>query len=477
MSSPKTKGVASPERTIMDQSSVLASGSKQAYTTEIVKALGGPTGDVVQDVTCSYQRQLGRCYVSTDGLFFYSNLFGFERRIRINYDQILIIQKIRTTSLIVKTVDGEEYIFRSFDDREFLLKIIRRYHSNAEPEKYDAARTQIYDEDKREICDKSLDEADYDVLRDESMDAGSEIQGIISRNDEESDNDMDTRYPADDGIKENNADSQWTKLLQRANQWESAVVDLKLACNSVQDFFDSYLRSDATNSLNVFLGDVIGDSNIVMNAWQKDIASGETEAFSRTIQYEHKSGITMAKVKRQQTYQSCGDNRSYLKNITSVTGIKGVPNGTFFLEDMWFIESADTGVILNVKFHVNFTKSTMLKSVIKNRATTEAREWYMKYNSFLRQKIHPSGTQDDAIIHHAKTNANAGQILLSFGRQLFTTANFYRHAPVILFVSLTLIIIFQLQLRVSVLEDSVKELELRLYELEKSHFVPTVEVL
>lgn len=474
MSSPKTKVAASPERTVMDQSSVLASGSKQAYTTEIVKALGGPTGDVVQDVTCSYHRQLGRCYISTDGLFFYSNLFGFERRIRINYDQILIIQKIRTTSLIVKTVDGEEYIFRSFEDREHLLKTIRRYHSNAEPEKCDVARTVTDDEDKREACDKSLDETD----RDESMDTSIEIQGNISRNDEENDNDIDARFPIDDEIAENNGDNQWKKLLQCANQWESAIVNLKLACNSAQDFFDSFLRNDAANSLNVFLGDVLGDSNIVMNAWQKDIASGETEAISRTIHYEHKSGITMAKVKRQQTYQSCGDNRSCLKNVTSVTGIKGVPNGTFFLEDMWFIESADAGVILNVKFHVNFTKSTMLKSVIKNRATTEAREWYMKFNSFLRQKIHPSGPQEDAIIHPAKTHSNAVQILLSFGRQLFMSEEtiLYRHAPVILFLSLALII-YQLQLRVSVLESSVKELELRLFEVEQSQVIPTTEIL
>ncbi|KAL3772253.1 hypothetical protein ACHAWU_005304 [Discostella pseudostelligera] len=474
MSSPKTKVAAAPERTVMDQSSVLASVSKQAYTTEIVKALGGPTGDVVQDVTCSYHRQLGRCYISTDGLFFYSNLFGFERRIRINYDQILIIQKIRTTSLIVKTVDGEEYIFRSFEDREHLLKTIRRYHSNAEPEKCDVARTVTDDEDKREACDKSLDETD----RDESMDTSIEIQGNISRNDEENDNDIDARFPIDDEIAENNGDNQWKKLLQCANQWESAIVNLKLACNSAQDFFDSFLRNDAANSLNVFLGDVLGDSNIVMNAWQKDIASGETEAISRTIHYEHKSGITMAKVKRQQTYQSCGDNRSCLKNVTSVTGIKGVPNGTFFLEDMWFIESADAGVILNVKFHVNFTKSTMLKSVIKNRATTEAREWYMKFNSFLRQKIHPSGPQEDAIIHPAKTHSNAVQILLSFGRQLFMSEEtiLYRHAPVILFLSLALII-YQLQLRVSVLESSVKELELRLFEVEQSQVIPTTEIL
>ncbi len=59
-----TRAATLPER---DASEQLASStnSKQAYTTEIVKALGGPAGDVVQDVPCSYQRQTGRLYSST----------------------------------------------------------------------------------------------------------------------------------------------------------------------------------------------------------------------------------------------------------------------------------------------------------------------------------------------------------------------------------------------------------------------------
>jgi len=111
--------------------------SKRAYTTEVVKALGGNVGDVIQDVQCSHQRQSGRLYISTEGLFFYSNLFGFEKRIGIKYEHAVQIETIRTTSLLIKTgvgdgeggSEGEEYIFSSFDNRELVLDTIKLYHT------------------------------------------------------------------------------------------------------------------------------------------------------------------------------------------------------------------------------------------------------------------------------------------------------------------------------------------------------------
>ena len=475
MSSPKAKDTAYPPKQadVDQQLSGLSGAARPAFAAAFVKALGGPTGDVVQDVTCSFQRQLGRLYVSTDGIFFYSNLFGFERKIRINYEQILVVTKTRTTSLLVKTVDGEEYIFRSFDDRELLLEIILRYHPNAEPENYCGVTPTLDDKNKREACDKSLDDTDNEITHggeSSGLKSCIDIQANISHNNfgEENDHIMDTtRIPIGDGLTENDADAQWAKLLQCTNEWEAAVVNLNLACKSVPDFFESFLRDDAANSLDVYLSD-FGDCNIIMKKWQNDIAPGGTKSILRTVYYEHKSGLTMAKVTRQQTYHSFGDNRSCLKNVTSVAGIKGVPSDTFFLEDTWFIESAEVGVTLNVKFHVNFTKPTMLRSIIKKRATTEAREWYMQYTTFVRQRMHPSGTQDDAVLppSTSKANTNAVQILTSIGRLLVSElSDFYRHAPVVLFVCLSFII-YQLQFRVSVLERNVKELELRLYESE-----------
>lgn len=459
----RSRADSSPERTAAE----VLSASKQAYTTEIVKALGGPSGDVVQDVACSFQRQTGRLYISTKGLFFYSNLFGFERRIRINYDQVEIITKTRTTSLLVKTAEGEEYVFRSFENREFLLEIIMRYHSNALPESCTSIPT------LPGAFDKALDETynDISMVVDNSAlrDRRNEIQSNDSRNlDEESDHNIDARYPIDNGLVENTLDTQWTTLLHRANKWESAIVDLNLVCKTVEEFFDSFLQNNSTNSLNVFLRDVVGDSNIIIDKWA-NCTSGEAKTCSRCIRHEHKSGVVVAKATRQQTYERHDECHSCLKNMTHITGIKAIPCDSFFVEDVWFIEKTEKGVVLNVKFHVNFTKPTMLKSIIKNRATSEAREWYTLYSLFLRQTMYPNETREEIILP-AESVKTSSHTLLSFGRQFLSeVSTVYCHAPVILIFGLALVI-YQLQLRVDVLEGSLKELEVRLLELENSQF-------
>jgi hypothetical protein len=468
-----------PERGASEQ---LASStnSKQAYTTEIVKALGGPAGDVVHNVPCSYQRQAGRLYVSTDGLFFYSNLFGFEKRIRLNYDQALEITKVRTTTLLVRTVEGEEFAFRSFDNRELVLETIRRYHPNAGPKH--GANLPAVDSPS---CDKSLDEisprlrsihgtSDAKPIPVEGAGhggLGDEVQSNDSENFEEKENTGKSAPGTDSSnlageLIEINAVTEWTKLRQLANGWESAIADLKIKYKSVQDFFDSFLTNDAINSLHFFLRNAFGDSNISIAKWREEVTTEGGSCLSRIIHYDHKAGITLVKVTRNQTYQRYGIN-SCLRTTTSVKGIRGVSSDAFFVEDMCFIEGTEKGIILNVMFHVKFTKSTMLRSVIQNRAVAEAKEWYTQYALFLRRKMNPR----EEIVQPAsssKAGEKTVEMLRSFFRQYVPKTFTFSHMSILLIVVLA-IVIYHLKLRVLALEQRVLGLEndseRRLFEL------------
>jgi hypothetical protein len=457
-------------------SSTITNSSKQAYTTEIVKALGGPAGDVVQDVPCSYQRQTGRLYVSTDGLFFYSNLFGFEKRIGINYDRALEITKVRTTTLLIRTVEGEEYAFRSFDNREMVLETIRRYHSNSGTKLYGAFPAQdslSSVEANPAACDKSLDEIDEAILGAsdagpipveggaEGGDFGDELHSKGSGIFFEKEN-VKKRSGAVTNTNnlvceliEDNAVAQWTKLRQLTQSWESAITDLNITYKSIQDFFDSFLMNDAANSLCCFLRDVFQDSNISITKWEEITTEGR-KCLSRIIDYDHKAGITLVKVLRNQTYQRYGIN-SCLRTLTSVKGIRGVPSDMFFVEDMWFLENADKGIILNAKFHVKFTKSTMLRSVIQKRASAEAREWYTQYALFLRRKMNPKLPQEEDIVSptsSSKANVNTVEIIRQYLQDAFT----FSHTLVLIIIVLV-IILYQLKLRVLALELRVLDLE------------------
>lgn len=103
-------------------------------STEIVHTLfGNAVGRCWGDFSCSHYRQRGRLYAASNAIGFYSNLFSFERRICLHLDDVSDIQAFRTTSIQVTTVEGEQYIFKSFENRELvvlLLLQLKQGHAN-----------------------------------------------------------------------------------------------------------------------------------------------------------------------------------------------------------------------------------------------------------------------------------------------------------------------------------------------------------
>lgn len=152
------------------------------FTTEMVRGLFGPNiAPIISTYKCSYQRVSGRLYIASNALCFYSNLFGFERKLLIRIVDITFAGLTRTTSIVIrskclrttKTISGvttttasvaaasivgtnetgedensnsaseeeeqqfqepmlssnediiaEEHIFKSFDERESVLQVI-----------------------------------------------------------------------------------------------------------------------------------------------------------------------------------------------------------------------------------------------------------------------------------------------------------------------------------------------------------------
>jgi len=103
-------------------------------STEIVHLLFGTSvGRCWGDFSCSHYRQRGRLYAASNAIAFYSNLFVFERRICLHLDDVTDIKAFRTTSIQITTVEGEQYIFKSFQNRELvvlLLLQLKQGHSN-----------------------------------------------------------------------------------------------------------------------------------------------------------------------------------------------------------------------------------------------------------------------------------------------------------------------------------------------------------
>jgi len=95
--------------------------------TQMVHALFGiEFGPCWGGFFCSHGRIRGRLYAVTDGILFYSNLLGFERRLCLQFANVTSIALHRTTSIRIEIADFESYIFRSFHEREQVLQLLVR---------------------------------------------------------------------------------------------------------------------------------------------------------------------------------------------------------------------------------------------------------------------------------------------------------------------------------------------------------------
>lgn len=101
---------------------------KNQYTTEIVKSLfGSLVGTIYYHCPCHHpsRHMSGKLYVGTNALAFYSNLFGIERKLLLDYAHVSTVNEYRTTSIAISYKD-QEYKFRALPQRSDLLAVLKR---------------------------------------------------------------------------------------------------------------------------------------------------------------------------------------------------------------------------------------------------------------------------------------------------------------------------------------------------------------
>lgn len=92
----------------------------------VVLALFGPSvGPCVGDFSTTYNRVNGRLYAATKALLFYSNLFGFERRMCLQLSDVTDLELFGLTSIRVSMVDCEEHIFKKITHRVAVLELLK----------------------------------------------------------------------------------------------------------------------------------------------------------------------------------------------------------------------------------------------------------------------------------------------------------------------------------------------------------------
>lgn len=97
----------------------------QQQKTTVMELFGWTVGDCLGEFNATYYRIPGQFFIATRALLFYSNWLGFERRFCLTLNDIDAIHSYRNTSIKIVMVDCEEYIFKKFDDRDAVVKVLQ----------------------------------------------------------------------------------------------------------------------------------------------------------------------------------------------------------------------------------------------------------------------------------------------------------------------------------------------------------------
>ncbi|EWM25155.1 gram domain-containing protein 1a [Nannochloropsis gaditana] len=113
---------------------------EDSFRDEIVRQIFGENlGCIRDDASCAVESKIllhGRIYITDKFVCFYSNFFGFEKKIKIPFSQVRTLSKGNTALLIPNCIiiqtHGKEYCFRSFWDRDEcfwqMARCFRAYH-------------------------------------------------------------------------------------------------------------------------------------------------------------------------------------------------------------------------------------------------------------------------------------------------------------------------------------------------------------
>lgn len=131
---PRSEPRAPPRNPLQQSPARLQAPPKSHASTEIVHSMFGPSvGNCWGDHSCQYNHVRGRLYACAEAVLFYSNIFGFEKKINLSFDSIIQMSLYRQTSILVMAQEenddnnemaGSQYVFKGFSDRSQTLAVL-----------------------------------------------------------------------------------------------------------------------------------------------------------------------------------------------------------------------------------------------------------------------------------------------------------------------------------------------------------------
>ncbi|KAI3700894.1 hypothetical protein L2E82_45535 [Cichorium intybus] len=377
-----------------------------------------PEEVLIQDFNCALQENFilqGHMYLFLHHICFYSNLFGFETKKIIAFDEITEVKRAKTAGIfptaIELTASDKKYFFTSFLSRDEAFKLISDgwlEHGNGSKAISDQqdSRSGLIDEEPEIVMVEDSDEARLlgDDLETTNRNTGENTPEDPNRT-PGSEADVSLRSSTsrvqdivdDDSIVVQNTDCSPSG---KSLAWEVGDSDAPnvpdgytLAAEStfpikVDEFFSLFYSDEALPFLESY-HNKCGDKDLKCTSWKPHDQLG----YAREVSFQHPIKIYFGA-----RFGSCNEVQNFrvYKNshlvVKTSQVINDVPYGDYFcVEGLWdVVADSNGGCTLKVYVNVAFSKKTMWKGKIVQATIEECRDtfaaWIELAHALLKQK-------------------------------------------------------------------------------------------
>lgn len=498
--------------------------------TMIVRSLFGHSIDtVINSYACSYRRQSGRLYIAPNSLCYYSNIFGFERKIMIRIEDVKYASLIRTTSIVLRSqcADGvnesrdtlEEHTFRSFNDRQQVLRIIldaykrvvgkKFSNENCPPDalilKRDDANTFTTPLQKiikrsqgaeMEVNDNGIQPvfSGLDTIINEdgtsngqdALDMGNDNEKVSTRiprrraHTSESvalhslgqprwprrrartDESLSSCSLGNDNVK-NKRDIQreWNNTKNKFEQsYNEIVVESRTIPISLMDYYNKFIVDGAPHSMPTFQETIVKDENVQFSPWDPKNSSMEEDDYiecNRTMTYIHKRKARFGPSSVPvEKKQVCRKYARYGIVLNQTLKTEGIPY-SFEVQDEWIIEARGDHVVISVRFRMHFNEKPPI-AFIKKTIISASRKGVSSWFELYLDMVNSTVRGGD----NKLSGVNGGTPRTNLFRFDFDGYEYWFNGIncFVICVSIIMVYVFSLHRRVQTLETEVHRLEL-----------------
>ena len=354
-----------------------------AWRDEIVRTIFGDVGAIRRDFSCAIERKIllhGRLYVTERFICFYSNLFGFEKKIKIPYSHVTCVTKENTAVFIPNAIAvitaRKEYVFRSFWDRDDCFNLLRAYH-----EMYrtvlEPASSHVEEEETQQESPKEKFETHVETPSVPKQDLLKRIEGIAGPPVERpSTPDVaDTPEHARTTAKAFSREVDSTKL---AETLHTCVLPV-----SVDEFFAHFLADGCGFPLTKF-HEGQGDLEVACTPWASSDGEHDRELRFRRL-LNNPMGPKSARTTKIQRCRAFGRHGLVLHGVLSMEDIPY--RDCFAIHDRWVVAPRDDGVDVAFEFEIKWSKSTIFKRKIESSSRSDLQAYYDAYAAAARAHL------------------------------------------------------------------------------------------